>query len=451
MSSLRLGSRASCPTFAPGGVLVACALGACAAPSLPPPELPLFPTASAPCTVVVEQLEHLDQPSALGFSAIELLARVAGESVSPLVWLPPEPSPGYTLAYGPESGRSHLRLRVAPAEGQVRYRHELLSQDAPEGTECADGVLEVPVSVSIQSDTQALDETFAARLEASAVYRARLSHRFAPGSLSGGFTFTELSSLDPEHAFSAGAFSLEVVLWEGGSQGSFSTEVQSRYTPKASAAARAGSAPPADSASLALWPSAEACGVPASSHLPSGAKVLGFSVSDVLEALATEGTRELTWSSGDATALELDFGSPASELCQEVVADSLTFDTTVRVHTSNGRVSAEVPVQINASNEGGAIGEVRVQTPEDAPSSPALATLTSFRSVGSTSVEGRAGRGSSPTLEPRARQDVRVDLDASFRGGLSAGTLTLSDVDSAVPSGPASAASRELASGRWGR
>jgi hypothetical protein len=126
------------------------------------------------------------------------------------------------------------------------------------------------------------------------------------------------------------------------------------------------------------------------------------------------------------------------------------------VRTSDGRVSAEVPVQINASNEGGAIGEVRVQTPEDAPSSPALATLTSFRSVGGTSVEGKAGRGSSPTLEPRARRDVRVDLDASFRGGLSAGTLTLSDVDAAVPSGPipsgpASAASRELASGRWGR
>ncbi|MEO8181591.1 MAG: hypothetical protein ABI895_22370 [Deltaproteobacteria bacterium] len=452
MSSLRFESRASCPAFAPGGVLVACALGACAAPSLPPPELPFFPMASAPCSVVVERLEHLDQPSALGFSALELLARVAGESVSPLVWLPPEPSTEYTLAYGPESGRSNLRLRVAPAAGQVRYRHELMSQDAPEGTECADGVLEVPVSVSIQSDTLALDETFTARLEASAVYRARFSHSFAPGSLSGGFTFAELSSLDPERTFSAGALSLDVVLWEGGSQGSFSTEVQSHYTPKASAAARgAWPAPPADSASLALWPSAEACGVPASSRLPSDAKVLGFSVSDVLEALATEGMRELTWSSGDATALELDFVSPASELCQGL-ADSLTFDTTVRVRTSDGRLSAEVPVQINASIEGGSIGEVTVQTTEGAPSSPAIATLTSFRSVGGKSVGGRGGRGSDRTLEPKAQRDVRVDLDASFRGGRSAGTLTLSGVDSdTVPSSPASAASHELASGRWAR
>lgn len=420
------------------------ALGACTAAPLVQIEVPVLPMSNSPCSAVVERLEHLDQPSALGFSAVELLARVAGESASPLVWLRPEANIEYTLAYGPESGRSSVQLRVLPAVGEVRYRHELMSDDAPEGTECADGVLEVPVTVSIQSDTQALDETFSTHLEASSVYRARFSHTFAPGTLSGGFSFTEVSSLDPERAFSAGPLSLQVVVWEDGSQGSLSTEIQSRYTPNASAAAREASpVPTADSPSLALWPSAEACSVPTSSRLPSDAKVLGFSVSDVLEALAAEGTHALTWSTGDSTALELDFVTPASELCQ-TLGDSLAFDTTVRVRTSDGRLSAEVPVQINASNEGGTLGEVTVQTMDGAP---AVATLTSFRRVAGQRVGRKGGRGSSGALEP---SDIRVDLDASFRTGLSAGTVTLSGIDTATTGGdPASAPSRELASGRW--
>jgi hypothetical protein len=423
------------------------------------PEVPIWPVSSEPCTPVFERIEHLDEPSALGFSAVELLARVAGDSVSPLVWLPPEPGSAYLLAYGPESGRSSLRLRVVAAPGEVYYRHELLSEYAPEGTECADGVLQVPVSVSIQSNAQALDETFPAWLEASAVYRAQFSHSFAPGSASGGFVFSDLTSLDPDRTFSAAALSLQVVLWEGGSQGSLSTEIRSRYTPQASLAAReAWPIPSEDSVNLALWPSAEVCDVPASSRLPSDAKVLGFSVSDVIEALATEGTRELTWSTGNSTSLQLDFVSPARELCQ-VVGDSLVFDTTVRVRTADGRLSAEVPVQINASNEGGTIGEVTVQSAENAPRVPAIASLANFRTVSSPSVSkksgsSKAGRGSQGATEAKAQAqaDVRVDLDASFRAGLSAGTLTLSGADPATAVGDLdSAPVRELASGRWAR
>jgi hypothetical protein len=458
LSFLRHGTPPSRPPFAPSGVLVLLCLVACAAPPEVEPEVPIWPVSSEPCTPVFERVEHLDEPSALGFSAVELLARVAGDSVSPLVWLPPEPSSEYLLAYGPESGRSRLRLRVVAAPGEVYYRHELLSEYAPEGTECADGVLQVPVSVSLQSDAQALDETFSAWLEASAVYRAHFSHSFAPGSAGGGFAFSDLTSLDPDRTFSAGALSLQVVLWEGGSQGSLSTEIRSRLVPQASLAARqAWPTPPEDAVNLALWPSAEACDVPASSRLPSDAKVLGFSVSDVLEALATEGTRELTWSTGNSTSLQLDFVSPARELCQ-VVGDSLAFDAMVRVRTADGRLSAEVPVQISASNDGGTIGEVTVQTAEEAPSAPAaIASLANFRTVSgpSSSKKGgssKAGRGSKGSPEAKAQADVRVELDASFRSGLSEGTLTLSGVDPTTALGdPEGAPLRELASGRWAR
>lgn len=400
------------------------ALAACAETPIVP-DAPMVPLAIAPCTPVVERLEHLDQPSALGFSAVELLARVAGESSSPLAWLPPEPSSDYTLAYGPENGRSSLRLQVVPAEGEVLYRHELRADDAPDDVECAQDVLEVPVTVSLQSSAGALDETFPAQLQASAAYRAQLTHRFLRSS--GAFN-TDLRSLEPERAFSAGPLLLQATLWEGGSQGSLSTEILGSFTDRASPATRAAfpaPVPVAEPMVLAQWPSAEPCGAASMTRLPSDAKVLGFSVSDVLSALAASGSRELTWSTGDVTALELDFVPPASELCQSV-DDALAFATNLRVRTADGKLSTELPVQISAAGEGGALGEISVQTPEP---------------------ETNAGAVAPPGVE----------LDASFRSGLSTGTLTLSGVPAGVDPKHAALSLgdphgvRELVSGRWTR
>ena len=399
-------------------------LGALACAEAPiVPEVPMVQLTIAPCTPVVERLQHLDQPSALGFSAVELLARLAGESSSPLSWLPPESSAEYTMSYGPESGRSSLRLQVMPAEGEVLYRHELRADDAPDDVECAEAVLEVPVTVSLQTGAGALDETFPAQLEASAVYRAQLSHRF--GRDPGGAFNADLRSLDPERAFAVGPLLLQATLWEGGSQGSISAEVEASYTAQASPATRAalpGPVPVGEPTYLAQWPSSEPCGAASMSRLPSDAKVLGFSVADVLSALAASGSRELTWSSGDVTALELDFVPPASELCQ-AVDDALAFEATVRVRTADGKLASEVPVQISAANEGGSIAEISVQTPDP------------------------------DTTSRGAGDSTHVELDASFRSGLSTGTITLSSVD--PKRGSLSLddvrGAREVASGRWTR
>jgi hypothetical protein len=149
----------------------------------------------------------------------------------------------------------------------------------------------------------------------------------------------------------------------------------------------------------------------------------------------------------------------------------------VRVRTADGRLSVEVPVQIDADNEAGSIGEITVQTLEDAPSSPVAAKLASFGAPpGSAAAQGRAGEAagsarSKPAKKGRTARgngvrgngeakgygEVRVDLDASFRAGLSAGTLTLSGVEAAgtdadrEPGYAQSAPLRELASGRWTR
>jgi hypothetical protein len=413
--------RSDLPFAAIASALACAALTACAEAVIVA-DVPMVPLTIAPCTPIAERLQHLDQPSALGFSAVELLARVAGESSSPLAWLPAEPSSEYTLAYGPENGRSSLRLQVLPAEGEVLYRHELRADDAPDDVECGESVLVVPVTVSVQSGAGALDETFAAQLEASTVYRAQLTHRFT--SRSGAFN-TDLRSLDPERTFSAGPLLLQATLWEGGSQGSLSTEVLGAFTDRASPAARGAFPVPlaaAEPTYLAQWPSAEPCGAASMSRLPSDAKVLGFSVTDVLSALAASRSRELIWSTGDVTALELDFVPPASELCQSVDG-ALAFGTSLRLRTADGKLTTELPVQISAASEGGALGEISVQTPEQ-----------------ETNAAG-------------ANDTTRIELDASFRSGLSTGTITLSGVDArraALSLGDARSM-RELASGRWTR
>jgi hypothetical protein len=240
-----------------------------------------------------------------------------------------------------------------------------------------------------------------------------------------------------------------LVLWEGGSQGSLGTEVVSQPKVSGSSASAAIEAWPmalasSEPTSLALWPSAEPCAEPSHSSLPSDAKVLGFSVDDVLRTLASERARELTWSSGDNTQIELSFVPPASELCQGV-EQALSFQTSVRVHTVDGRLDAELPVQINAADENGGIGEITVQSIETPDGAGAL------------SLSG-LGRG-----QTRGFGQIRVDLDASFRAGVSAGTITVSGVrlskNSATGASAAGAAlgdaegalTSELASARWDR
>lgn len=423
------------------GWLGAAALAGCAEAPLAP-VFPVLPLPVPDCIPMVERLQHLDQPSALGFSAVELLARVSGESQSPLIWLAPEQSEQYTLAYGPERGRSQLSVRITPVAGELLYRHEQLSDTAPEGTVCAEAVLEVPVSVSLRSQTQALDETFPARLQAKNAYRAELSHRFAPGTLSGAFSFTEVTSLDPELTVSTGPLSLSLSLWEGGSQGSLVTELVSQ--PKAGSRSAKletwpGALASSEPASLALWPSAEPCATPSYSSLPSDARLLGFSVSDVLGRLAREPARQLIWSSGDRTQLELSFVPPGSELCQSA-AEALSFQTSVRLHTADGRLNAELPVQISAANENGTVGAIAVRSIDVADSAGAPLTLTGL------------GRG-----RTRDFGQLRVELDASFQAGASAGTITVSGVRARSGAGATEASSdgdsalSELDSARWSR
>ena len=398
--------------------------------------LALYPSLAAsdaePCSSAVERIEHPAEPTALGFSAAQLLARLAGQTSSPLVWLEPPHSDEYILAFGPERGTSTLSLSVSAADGDILYRYWQPLPDAPPGTECAPDRLEVPVQVTIQSGAQALDETFYTVLEASVPYRAFFSKAFAPGALAGGLSFAKLSSLDPERSFWLGALTLDVLLWPGGSQGSLSLELGAAHA-KASKQVRPAPLAAGSPGPLALWPSSSACEAPFQ-HLPSEAQIMGFSARDVLAALDAEAEQELEWSDGSVTQLDLTFMDLPSQLCQ-ASEDTLEFEGEVIARTQDGRVDARLSVLISAAPERGSIGEIWVR--QNGPGE---------RTEGSESdAAGQLG------ADPHAHSSVLVDIEATYHGARGSGSLSLSGMGQPAPGAEGTPTSGLMATGRWAR
>jgi hypothetical protein len=415
----------SCPSlvFSPGRVSALLSLALTSACSLPKmaSDIVYYPPIAGSgedmCRPVVRRVEHVDEPTELGFSAIEVLNHLAGASASPLVWLAPRRNDQYTLVYGPERGASQLSLSVEPAPGEILYRYRVPLDGAPEDTECEPGHLEIPVEVTMQSQAGALDETFATTLEARESYRGSFHQTFDPGTLAGGLQFSELSSLDPERSFVLGPLTLEVVLWQGGSQGSLRARVDSRYAAESKKWRPLPEAAPEPDA-LALWPSVEACDEPFQ-HLPSDAKLIGFSARDVLAALQARGNPELEWSDGSATLLRLDFAELPAGICQ-APGDRLQFDAAVRVRTDDGRLDTRFPVRVVASAQRGMLREIAIHRggPAEMTEAEDSGELESSNDSDQTELEGN------PDLEPLPGA-IAVELDATYQGRDASGSIAI--------------------------
>jgi hypothetical protein len=407
--------------------------GACTPPKMVA-EIVYFPPFAGAgedmCSPVVRRIEQLDEPTELGFSALDVLGNLAGASASPLTWLEPRNNDQYLLAYGPERGPSSLSLSVRGAPGEVQYHYRVPVDGAPEETECDPGRLEIPVQVTIHSQAGALDETFATTLEAQVPFRGSFSKTFDPGALAGGLQFSKLSSLDPERSFALGPLTLEVVLWQGGSQGSLRARVDSRYAAQ-SKDWRPMPEPAPEPDALALWPSVEACDEPFQ-HLPSDAKLIGFSARDVLGVLSDKANPELEWSDGSATLLHLEFGQLPAEICQ-APGDSLQFDAAVRVRTDDGRLDTRFPVRVVANAERGVLGEIVVHR----------GPTESGDGDGSESSNDDVELVRIPGLEPLPGA-LSVELDASYQGRDGSGSIAIRRLARTTPG-----ATGIIQSGRW--
>lgn len=369
------------------------------------------PLADDMCEPVAEQVEHIDQPTPLGFSAIDVLNRLAGQHAAPLVWIEPGSNPEYGLAYGPERGTSSVMMQVRAADGVILYRYRTPALGAPEGTECDPGALEIPVEVTLKSSAGALDETFSAALSAQVPYRGRISKTFEPGALEGGLSFSKLDSFDRERSFWLARLSLDVLLWEGGSSGSLSGQLGAAYV-KESKQVRPPPLPATDPGELALWPSAEACEGPFL-YLPSNAKVMGFSALDVLNALDGDRPRELTWSDGSVTELSLTYFDVDDHVCQ-AIEDGLSLDAEVHARTRDGRIDTRLPVRVTALEEAGGIGEISIS--HGGPDEPEL-----------------------------------VDIEMTQRGAGDSGSISVRGVERPTPAGNGNAPSALITTGHWVR
>lgn len=390
----------------------------------PPPE--------EPCVAVVEPVEHIDQPTPLGFAAVDVLRRLAGQHSARLLWLEPERNDEYALAYGPERGLSRITLDVRASEGQILHRYHVPAFGAPAETECEPGELEIPVAVNLQSQQLALDESFSARLRARIPYRAELSKAFDPAALRGGLSFSEADSLDRERAVWIARLELQMTLWQGGSAGSLRARLGAAYV-EASNPPRPSTLPVTDLSvaepgELARWPSGEACAGPFR-LLPVAAPVMGFSARDVLDALEGQGQRELTWSDGSLTELSLEYLGVEESVCQ-AIGDALELDLEVRARTSDGRVDTRFPVHVTATPEAGAIG--------------AIGAIALRRGGLDASLEAPS---SNPELDGHG--SVFVDIELEREGLADSGSISLREVDRSAFDRGARHPSEPIATGHW--
>lgn len=410
---------------------LAASLGCGATPLPVQPGLFSLPSASAgPCVQTFSAVAHWDEPTALGFSAVEVLGRLAGSRSSALDWAEPVPNDEYVLDYGPERGSSGLDLDVRARDGRVLLSEAMPRLDAPEGTTCPPGALQIPVEVTLRSSGLALDERIDTVLEASVPYQGHIHHTLSERTLDGALDFYQVLSLDPERAFWIGSLGIEALLWEGGSLGSLNAEIGGGYT-RAAEQFRPLPAPAAQPPALATWPSARECDGGAR-YLPSDARVLGFSVRDVLERLAAPAERSLTWSDGTVVPIALELEAPEAFSCQEI-GETLRFGAMLRAHSDDESLDVRLPVQIEVQNGGrGEIGAIAVagsepETPHPVPESAAR----------------------HPHLHLSGYRSLFVALDWTRLGDSDSGSLALRGLDSSSPDADGHYPSSMITNGRW--
>lgn len=438
------------------------ALGCGAAPA-PEAFYPIPPASGDGCAPALTTLAGVDEPTPLGFTAIDALNRLAGPRSSPLEWLAPAPNDEYELGLGPEQGSSTLAIDVRLREGQLlhRFREPLLG--APDDTTCDPGQLEIPVTVTLESGAQGLTESFDAMLVARAPYRGHISARLAPGALRGGIGLARVLSLDPARSFWLAALRFEADVWEGGSAGTLALELGASHAKPPDQPSLPPEAP-VQPGSIASWPEATECaedggtedGVEGAVALPADAKVLGFSVEDVLEELRSGGPRPVTWDDGgDAPLeLELELGAGASELCQ-AVGESLSFSALLRARSDAEGIDVRFPVRVEAIDAGGRVGAIRIESADpDVPYSLDRAhERTSGAGTPSAGMLGasvaHATGATSAGAAGEARPPVLIGVEWTHDGARDSGFFSLREVDSATPDASGVYASSALANARW--
>ncbi|NJK31274.1 MAG: hypothetical protein HC927_02025 [Deltaproteobacteria bacterium] len=302
------------------------------------------------CVNTPTVLASVDEVSALGFSAADVLAFADGEHGSPLFWRAPDSEFG--VEYGPESGEGSLTVSIAHSGGEIRF----IDSEPKEGNlgegdfddDCQDR-LEIDVMAQINTAGGALAESLPVTLKASSDLLAQFDAEIPVEDLAGSMTVT---ALDPD--FTVGPVALHVGVSSFGLNGSISGSV----TVEGDGFAAAGFF------QYAAFPSEEPrCGS-GELLIPFDTALEGFSAADALALINQPWISQLTWQGGEPVELELSAAHDGAEVCASVTPGfgtlgSLRFGAELMLTTGDGVVQAAFPITVTAEpNEMGALGQV---------------------------------------------------------------------------------------------
>ncbi len=286
------------------------------------------------CVDEVTVIESLDEVSALGFSAQEVLAFAQGVHESPIHWHPGD------VKFGPETAESELTVSITYADGEIRFVASQPEGGAEFGGDCPDR-LEIDTEVTMQTSGGALDEAFVGTLRAMRPNVAMILEQREPEKLEGAFEIESVVPADGE----ATELTLGIGISTFGLFGSIDGGIQ----------VESGEAVGFGPFNYATFPAAEmACDFPFEAPVPFDAAFGAFSAADALALLEAHPAHTLTWEQDPPSALTLSAVHDGAPICARMAPSSpegdqpLSFGVELTMTSEDGRLDGALTLEAQA-------------------------------------------------------------------------------------------------------
>lgn len=289
----------------------------------------------------------LDDASALGFSAQDVLAFTERQFQTPISWKPVD-----AASYAPGVGASTLSLTlVSLSKAQLVHSTPTPSTNGGGvaiGAQCPPDRLSIAMHAELSTADGALAESFDTNVEAAEAHLAFVQHQIPVAKIAGSFAITPADPIA-----TVGPLELNAMLAPGGMAGDLSASL-SAIGPEV-----VSSSP----LSMALFPDDPACRSDNGSQIALAVSAdnaaVGVSGSDALARIVSAGALPVQWSGGDSTELELKasglngvclMGTP-SHRDYGVSRASVSYSVNVKATTTDGKVHGSYDAQLITSPE----------------------------------------------------------------------------------------------------
>ncbi|NVB41086.1 hypothetical protein G6O69_24820 [Pseudenhygromyxa sp. WMMC2535] len=301
------------------------------------------------CVETATVLSSIDEVSALGFSAADVLAVAAGEHSSPMTWVDQIQDGLVEIEVGPESGESTIDLSLTHEGGEIRYiDSEPAESDYEIDIDCNDR-LEIDVVAEVETGGGALAETLSVVLKAENIIQPYFQTALDLDALAGSMTVTTET---PD--LTIGAPSLQVGISSFGLNGTLTGMVE----------LVSGNAVAAGFVEYASFPGGSNDCEFGDLSIPLDHALQGFSAADALALINDDWGLEIIWEEQSATALSLSAAHDGEAICAVVgsgegEAGSLRFGAVLTLTGTD--LDATIPVEVVATaDEMGALANVSV-------------------------------------------------------------------------------------------